>query len=200
MVLQPGRPGFDPAETRGLLIDWVESRDEYVSSEERFCRGHGVDCIISDIAPQPFLVANVLQIPCFAISNFTWYPIFSSLFGDTHETREFARAYGCCDLELMLPFNEPMEVFRKRQAIGLLSREVTVDRESLRKGIGVLPEEKLIFLNCGVEIPETLKKIIREAWVPGLRILVSSHLHFPEEHIISIPACENETQNYLAAC
>jgi hypothetical protein len=200
VVLKPGRPVVDTAETRSLLIEWVASWDAYISSEERFCREHAVDCIISDIAPQPFLVANALGIPGVAVSNFTWHLIFSTLFGDIHETRELERAYGCCDLALMLPFHEPMEVFPNRKEIGLISREVTVDRETLRRSLGVLPEETLIFLNCGAEMPETLKTVIREAWAPGLRILVSSHLVFPEEHIISIPDGEMETQNYLAAC
>ncbi len=200
VVLQPGRPLVDPKETRSLLTEWVASWDLYVSSEERFCREHAVDCIISDIAPQPFLVANALEIPGIAISNFTWHLIFLTLFGEIHETRELARAYGCCDLALMLPFHEPMEVFPKRKEIGLVSREVTTDRESLRRSLGVLSEETLVFLNCGAEMPETLKQTIREARVPGLSILVSSHLVFPEEHIISIPDGEMETQNYLAAC
>lgn len=200
VVLRPGRPVVDPAETRDLLTDWVASWEAYISSEERFCREYAVDCIISDIAPQPFLVANALGIPGVAVSNFTWHLIFASLYGDTHETRELARAYGCCDLALMLPFHEPMEVFPNRKEIGLVSREVSVDRETMRRSFGILPEETLVFLNCGAEMPETLKTVIREAWVPGLRILVSSHLVFPEEDIISIPDSEMETQNYLAAC
>ena len=200
VVLQPGQPVVDPAGTRDLLTDWVASWDAYISSEERFCREHAVDCIISDIAPQPFLVADALGIPGIAISNFTWHLIFASLYGDTHETRELARAYGCCDRALMLPFHEPMEVFPNRKEIGLVSREVTVDRETLRRSRGVLPEETLIFFNCGAEMPDPLKQTIREARIPGLRILVSSHLLFPEEHIISIPDGEMETQNYLAAC
>lgn len=210
VVLQPGRPVVDPARTQDLLTNWVASWDAYISSEEAFCREHAVDYIISDISPQPFLIANALGIPGIAISNFTWHLIFSSLFGDTHETRELARAYGYCTHALMLPFHEPMEIFPKRRQIGLLSRDVTVDREELRRSLGVLPEEKLVFLNCGVEMPEALKRAIRETrlgdtladddQVSHLRILVSSHLEFPEEHIISIPRAENETQNYLAAC
>jgi len=200
VVLQAGQPVVDPARTKTLLTDWVASWNLYISSEERFCREHVVDCIISDIAPQPFLVADALAIPGIAISNFTWHLIFASLYGDTHETRELARAYGCCDLALMLPFHEPMEVFPNRKEIELVSREVTVDRETLRRSLGILPEETLVFLNCGAEMPKTLKKTICEARVPGIRILVSSHLVFPEEHIISIPDGEMETQNYLAAC
>lgn len=200
VVLRSDQPVVDTGETRDLLTEWVASWDLYISFEERFCREHSVDCIISDIAPQPFLVADALGIPGIAISNFTWHLIFSMLFGEIHETRELARAYGCCDCALMLPFHEPMEVFPKRKEIGLVSREVTVDRETLRRSLGVLPEETLVFLNCGSEMPKTLKQTIREAQIPGLRILVSSHLVFPEEHIISIPDGEMETQNYLAAC
>ena len=67
VVLRPGQPVVDPAETRVLLTECVASWDAYVSSEERFCREHAVDCIITDIAPQPFLFSNSLGIPGIAI-------------------------------------------------------------------------------------------------------------------------------------
>ena len=70
----------DREQTRKMLIDWISSWDEFIKKEKQFCESHMIDLILSDITPQAFVVANELDIPGIAISNFTWHYIFYNLF------------------------------------------------------------------------------------------------------------------------
>jgi len=200
VVMHPDRPAVDPRKTEERVGAWLGTWDAYIRRETRFCRKHDIGCIVSDIVPQPFLVADALSIPGIAISNFSWHLVYSLLFGETSETGRLREAYGCCDLALVLPFHEPMEQFPAKKKIGLVSREVTIGRDRLRQRLGVLPDDRLIYLNTGADIPRVLLETLEHMKDSRVKILVSSHVDAKQEHVVRIPGWDIETQNYLAAC
>ena len=200
VVMHPDLPAVDPRKTEERVEAWLGTWDAYIRRETRFCRKHDIGCIVSDIVPQPFLVADALSIPGIAISNFSWHLVYSLLFGETSETGRLREAYGCCDLALVLPFHEPMEQFPAKKKIGLVSREVTIGRDRLRQRLGVLPDDRLIYLNTGAYMPRVILETLEHMKDSRVKILVSSHVDAKQEHVVRIPGWDIETQNYLAAC
>jgi len=200
VVLQPDRPVVDHDQTEQIFRIWIQSWDDYILHELKFCKEMDIDCIISDIAPQPFRIADALSIPGIAISNFTWHLVFSHLFGRTTETEQLREAYGLADLAFMLPLHEPMDVFPVKQEIGLVSRAVTADRDHLRRRLGIGPDDRLIYVSTGPSLHPALQETLKRVIDPRIKILVSSNFSVRQENVIAIPEGEMETQNYLAAC
>jgi hypothetical protein len=58
--------------TYSELKRWVDGWDTYIEEEKRYCRSREIDVIISDIPPQPFMVASELGIPSIGVSSFEW--------------------------------------------------------------------------------------------------------------------------------
>lgn len=188
----------DPQATEEMLHAWTSSWEVYVRAEEQFCREQQVDLIVSDIAPQPFLVAERLGVPGVAISNFSWHLIYTHLFGKTEATEEIREAYRSAEGALVLPLHEKMEVFRERWETGLLSREATRSREEMRRCFGLSEDDVLVYLGAGWSMDVSLAACIERLRKIGVKCLVSSNR--TSEHAICIPAIETETQDYIAMC
>ena len=190
----------DIERTKKMLNAWIASWDAYIQSERVFCETHKIDLILSDIVPQPFIVADMLHIPSIAISNFTWHYIFYNLFGDTPATERIKEAYRCLDVALVLPFNEEMNIFRNKKEISLVSREITVDRRVMRKKCGVSDDELLVYLGVGISFDPSFMSSMKKIAMPDVKFLVSSNAELPFENVIKIPNNETETQNYIGMC
>lgn len=144
----------DVEKTRVLLTEWQESWPDYIFREVRSCKEQGVDLILSDIATQPFLVAEELGIPSVRISNFSWDTIYEHLVLDMTRFIDNVRsAYSCATCVCVLPFHLPMEAFRKTVPVSLLSRDITVPRYLMREQLGLNEDDTVIFFNprCPVD-------------------------------------------------
>lgn len=190
----------DREQTRKIMIDWISSWDKYIKLEKQFCKLHRIDLIISDITPQPFVVANELDIPCIAISNFTWHYIFFNLFGNIPALKQLKDAYMHADLALVLPFNENMNVFREQKKVGLVSREITGDKYGMRRTMGVLDSEILVYIGVGRSVDPSFLCNMKNLDIPDLKLLVQSNVNISFENVIHIPDKETETQNYINMC
>ena len=190
----------DREQTRKMLIDWISSWDKYIKTEKLFCESHSIDLIISDITPQAFVVANELDIPGIAISNFTWHYIFYNLFGNIPAVEQIRDAYMRADLALVLPFNEDMNVFGEQRKVGLVSREITGDKYEMRRTMGVSDSEMLVYIGVGRSVDPSFLCNMKNLDVPNLKLLVQSNVHLPFENVIRIPDKETETQNYINMC
>ncbi|WP_165076863.1 hypothetical protein [Methanogenium sp. MK-MG] len=190
----------DLGATEGMLNTWVASWDTYVRAEEMFCREQEIDLIISDIAPQPFLVAENLDIPGIALSNFSWHMIFHHLFGKTGATEQIKDAYACAEGAFVLPLNEPMEVFRERWETYLLCREETRSREDMRERFGLSDTDVLVYLGSGWSLTVSLVACMKRLRNMGIKCLVSSNQPSELDNVIRIPAEDTETQDYIGMC
>jgi uncharacterized protein (TIGR00661 family) len=192
----------DRVKTKKMLKEWLNSWDEYIQNEKRFCEKHNINLILSDIVPQPLIVADELGIPSIAISNFTWHYIFYNLFGDTPATERIKEAYQRADIALVLPFNEDMDFlkFRKKKKISLVSREITVDRRDMRRRHGIRDNELLIYLGVGISFDPAYMRGMKKIDMPDVKFLTSSNTELPFGNVIRIPNNETETQNYIAMC
>jgi uncharacterized protein (TIGR00661 family) len=190
----------DKKKTEKSVSEWLNRWEDYVKREKKFCDTNKIDLILSDITPQSFIVSDELGIPGIAISNFTWYYIFSNLFGENEKSRRIKEAYMLADATLVLPFNEEMEYMKKKGGISLVSREVTQNRSDLRKMHGVSDDDFLVFIGVGRSFDKNFLNNMKNVTHANLRILVSPHIELPFRNIIKIPPNVTETQNYIAAC
>lgn len=90
--MHPDRPAIAPRKTEERVKARLAKWDAYILRQTRFCREHYLGCIVSDIVPQPSLVADALSIPGVAVSNFSWHLVYSLLFGETSETGRLREA------------------------------------------------------------------------------------------------------------
>jgi uncharacterized protein (TIGR00661 family) len=190
----------DKEKTRKVLDEWLASWVGYIQSERRFCETHKIDLILSDITPQPFIIADELDIPGIAISNFTWHYIFYHLFGDIPATERIKEAYTCADIALALPFNDEMDIFKKKKEISLVSREMTVDRRDMRRKCGISDGELLVYAGVGKSFDPSFLRNMKKIDAPDVNFLISSNAELPFENVIKIPNNETETQNYISMC
>ena len=202
VVFKENSISVDREKTGKVLDEWLASWEGYIQSERRFCEKHKVNLILSDIVPQPFIVADELDIHGIAISNFTWYYIFYNLFGDIPATERIKEAYQCADIVLALPFNDEMDIlkFKKKKEISLVSREMTVDRRDMRRKCGISDGELLVYVGVGKSFDPSFLSNMKKIDAPDVKFLISSNAELPFENVIKIPNNETETQNYIAMC
>ncbi|NCU27019.1 hypothetical protein EOM86_09910 [Candidatus Nomurabacteria bacterium] len=198
-IMDPATSSVDTAKTEKHLTTWLESWDEFVREETKYCQEHSVDLIISDITPQAFLVGRKCGIPCVGISNFTWDLIYSELFGDTREVNMIRDAYSCADSALVLPLHEPMSVFKKQHLVPLLTRPITVPRNEMRAYHRIEPSDMVVYVGSGLSgnmIPDCLDQLVEL----GYKIVLSGNLSHKNDGIMHIPSKVTETQNYIGMC
>lgn len=188
--------------TERALKTWLGSWDDYIKAERNFCNKNRIDLIISDIAPQPFLVAEDMGIPGIAFSNFTWHYIFCNLLGKVPAIERIKEAYMAGDLAIVLPFHEEMGLFKVRNEVPLVSRDITERRETLKTMLGLKEDELLIYLGVGKSLTSGIFNKLKNLDLNDIRLLISSTVELPsrmpQEKILKIPATETESQNYLA--
>jgi hypothetical protein len=200
VAFRKGSAEVDTMKTGEMLDGWLDTWDAYVRGEREFCERNGVGLILSDIAPQPFIVAEELGIPGVAVSNFTWHYIFSGIFGSGHGTGTLRDAYVRAESALVLPFNEKMACFRRKRDVGLVSREPTRGREEIRRMLGVREGERLVYLGIGKSFDTIMLDGMRCDGAEHVRFLSSSHVRLPLKGALRIPPGETETQDFVAAC
>lgn len=192
----------DRDSTERALEEWVSSWDNYIQNERDFCKDNKIDLILSDITPQSFLLAEDLGVPGIGFSNFTWHYIFNNLLGNCPAVQRLEDAYRAGDLALVLPFHEEMRLFKARKEIPLISREITVMRETLRARHGLQKDELLIYLGVGKSLAPGVFKNLRGMDLSGKKLLVSHSMELSsaisQEDVVRIPSNETESQNYIA--
>lgn len=198
-IMDAATSSVDTIKTEKHIKTWLESWDNFVREETKYCLEHSVDLIISDITPQAFLVGKECGIPSVAVSNFTWDLIYSELFGDTCEVNLIRDAYTCADAALVLPLNEPMSIFKKQQPVPLLTRPITIPRNDLRAYHHIEPYDKVVYVGSGLSVnmlPDCLDQLVES----GYKILLSGNSHYTNDEVIHIPSNATETQNYIGMC
>jgi len=187
----------DWGRTFAAVEQWLASWEDYIAAEKAFLRERGIDLVLSDITPQPFLAAEELGIPSLGISNFTWHLIYTHLVGKNELTDRIAEAYRAADGALLLPLHEPMEVFRDRREVGFVARPVTRGRMEIRRLCGLSEGEPLVYLGGGQSLDPAVFRGIRTA-LAGCTLLTPSWTTIPGA--VRIPPGETETQDWIAAC
>jgi uncharacterized protein (TIGR00661 family) len=208
--LKEGSLQVDRERTRRAIPQWLSEWNRFIENEKRYCAENDVTLIVSDIAPQPFVVARSLGIPGVAISNFTWHGIYENLFGETEEVSAIREAYEQADLVLVLPMAEPKLPFKCQTEIGLVVRRPVQERREVRAKLSVSPDACMIYTGLGMirssspTVPKVLETARRDLSDTNQDVifLIPAHLSCDghQAQVRVIPDNDTESQNYIAAC
>ena len=127
------KDGFsiDKIETEKNQVKWIQDLEKNSTVETEIAEKINPDLIISDISVVPFLVAKQIDIPSVAVSNFSWYDVLNFLPQDKLE--ELKIAYENADLAIKLPLGTPMNHFKNKLKVGLVSRIPSLPKKQLDK-------------------------------------------------------------------
>jgi L-arabinokinase len=125
-----------------------------LDSEARWCKDNRVDCVISDITPFAFEVAEKAGIPSVAISNFTWHDVYSPYVQRFPRYKEMLAAmgtqYGKAALALALYPALPMPVFKNKKPIAaVVCRKGADKRDDIRRTFGINPDKLIGLIYTG---------------------------------------------------
>lgn len=136
---------IDDAKTREKISKWIKHLPGMIEKESKFITKERPDVIISDISVMPILLAKRNNIASVAVSNFVW----SDTLKLDNKQREFLKnAYDTADLVIKLPFGSEMK-FQNKKEYGLVARNVTETRKSIRKKLEISDSEKLVIVALG---------------------------------------------------
>jgi len=186
----------------GISIDWKKSElaienwysqiNSNSKNEEKIISKINPDLIISDVSPLPLIASKKLSIPSIVISNFTWIDIFSHI--PNFDISQLYTMYENTSLCFKLPLSTSMNTFKNKKDIGFVSKKPTMDKESLKKSLGIDKSKFLIFVNLpsffnlelsnskNVQVISTGAQvntddlIIMKPWIEGQNLVASSDL------------------------
>lgn len=124
-----------------------------LADEVRWLQEQAFDAVVCDSPPFPIQAARAAGIPAMALSNFTWYDVYSEYVGmdaRVGDMLEGMRAqYASADLLLEATPSLPMEYFPVRVPVGVVGRRGSDVRQRLVDRLGCLPSTRLALLYLG---------------------------------------------------
>jgi hypothetical protein len=140
-------------ETLAAYKDISVNNRSLADDEARWCRDNGVDCVVSDITPFAFDVADRAGIPSVAISNFTWHDIYSPYVKRFPEYElmlsEMANQYRKASMALTLYPSAPMSIFERKKSMPVLGRRGVNRRDEIYHCFGIDKNKRLGMVYVG---------------------------------------------------
>ncbi|MFW9856179.1 MAG: hypothetical protein ACFFFG_14100 [Candidatus Thorarchaeota archaeon] len=184
-------------ETAERIHSWINSWDtQYLIGTYKKLRPQDLGLIISDIAPQPFLLAKKLNIIGVAISNFTWVDIYQHPLFNGRNLKALWNAYRQASLGLLLPFNLENTVFPTIFETSMVCRSPTRTSAEMRELLRVESTDQVIYAGTGM----SMRNPFREDWLEdsdGIFIL-GGKTTCNGHNIRLIPSSDTEGQDYIA--
>ncbi len=175
--------------TDGITIDrvktilnqkkWINDLDRYSDLEKNIIIKENPDLIISDVSAMPLIAAKKAQKKSFVISNFTWLDLLDFL--PQQELDILQKAYDCADVAFRLPFGTIMNHFEKIIDIGLVARIPKMNKNNLRKKLGIKKDEKLVTISLG-----NSQNKIKPIFEDGVKV-ISLGANIQGKNIVKIP-------------
>jgi len=188
---------IDHQATTSLVHNWLQSwKESYFFEAYKFLKSKNIDLIISDISPQPFLLAEKLDVPSIAISNFTWLDIYQNLSYNEDDLNSIWKAYREASLGLLLPFNLDNTVFRSTLEVSLVSRNSIRTRDQMRKFLDIDLSTTIIYAGTGASINNPFKA----EWLNTENVfIIGGHSNLENDmNVRTIPKNDPETQDYIS--
>jgi uncharacterized protein (TIGR00661 family) len=178
---------------KSWIQDWYSS---YLFDEYRYLRARDVDLIVSDIAPQPFLLAKKLQIPSIAISNFIWLDIYQNSAFNLDDLDSIWKAYREASFGLILPFNLDNTVFRSTMETHLVSRNPTRSKDQMYESLELDFSSRVIYAGTVT----SLKNPFLEEWTEDddIAFILGGQSDITRHNVRTIPLTDPEGQDYIA--
>ncbi|CAM4143834.1 hypothetical protein BAQ48_14240 [Bacillus luti] len=170
-----------------------------IKNEIDFLSAFSVDCIISDISPIAFEIADKLEVPSIGISNFTWYTAYKNIVPDS-SLQVFKNMYKKMDYFYKLAgSNEESCARLNTSSFNFYSRIInSLEVKKLRKKLNPTGEKQIIFIPLGmkIDIGDITKFPI---WKDERYVFIVSHnMKIEHKNVHKIPENYTESQNYVA--
>jgi len=141
-------------ETLKAYSDIAVNNKLLLDDEVRWCVDNGVDCIVSDITPFAFDVADKVGIPSVAVSNFTWHDIYSPYVDKYPEyapmLAEMAGQYSKATLAVALyPSFQMMTTFDNKWTVPFVGRKGRNRRKDINTAFGINKNKRLGLIYTG---------------------------------------------------
>ncbi len=189
---------IDHEETAYEVHRWVQSwQESYLFDKFVYLKTKNIDLVISDISPQPFILAKKLDVPSIAISNFSWSDVYQNSSYRQDDLDKILLAYRDASLGLLLPFNFKSEVFRSTLETNLVSRTPTRTRNQMRKELNLDSSAMVVYTGTG----STMTNPFQKEWLDDpeiVYILGSLSTIKDESNTRKIPANDYEGQDFIA--
>ncbi|MFX1517195.1 MAG: hypothetical protein ACFFC6_12905 [Promethearchaeota archaeon] len=188
--------GIDYQKTAIEVSSWIENwHISYLFDLYHNFKSKNTDLFVSDIAPQPFLLAKKLDLPSIAISNFTWLDIYQNPAFDLGDLDTLWKAYREASLGLLLPFNLENTVFCSAMETHLVSRHPTRSKQQMRELLGLGSDEQVIYLATGF----SLKNPFLQEWADKTdsQYILGGQHQITHPKIKTVPRSDPEGQDYI---
>lgn len=185
---------IDFSRTAKAVASWVKDwHTSYLFDEYRLLKSSKIDLIISDIAPQPFLLAKKLDLPSIAISNFTWFDIYQNPAFDLGDLDVIWKAYREASLGLMLPFNLENSVFCSAMETHLVSRPPSRTKKQMRELLNLDLDEQVLYLGTGF----SLNNPFLVKWIDNTQFILGGQHKVSHPNVRTVPLTDPEGQDYI---
>ena len=206
-VCREDRLAFDAGRTALNVWSWISGWKRFVAEEVERLRTRPPDLVLSDVAPEPLLVAEKLGTPSVVLSNFTWVDQYQNHLRPDM-LAPIRGSYALAERGHAYAMRTALAGVRNVVGAGLVTREPRRPREEVRRSLGVAPAERLVHFGFGWSADAAmLGAEIDAAGIPaGVRLLVSSNLAplvaaaGPGGRLLAIPEDETEAHESIAAC
>lgn len=205
------RLALDPGRTALSVWNWLSGWKQFVVDETSRLRSSVPDLVVTDVSPEPLLVAEKLGVVSVVASNFNWVDQY-----EPHLRADLVAplrgAYALASRTHAYALRTALSGLRRIVPAGLVTREVGRSRETIRRALGLGADEPLVHLGFGYSADAAaLGTELDPGWLPPrVRLLVSANLAGMAERgpdggrppvpVAVIPPDEADAHDFIAAC
>ncbi|PGE18772.1 hypothetical protein COM64_13140 [Bacillus toyonensis] len=198
-VLKENSLELDQEKLEKSYEEFCTKLPQKINNEMDFLSAFSVDCIISDISPIAFEVADKLEVPSIGISNFTWYTAYKNSIPD-NSLQVFKNMYKKMDYFYTLAGSNEEDLARLNTiSFNFYSRAINLlEVKKLRNRLNPIGEKQVIFIPLGMKID--IGDITNlPIWNDERYVFIVSHnMKVEHKNVHKIPENYTESQNYVA--
>lgn len=155
-------PSLEDRRMKEWIGEWVRGWSLWVEGEKRVVEEYRPRVILSDMAPQPLLLAREAGVPGWFLGHFNWFSYLSQFIEVSGLLDEVALAYESAQVALVPPLSWGQGIFPMVQEVPLVGGDIHGDRvRGMRRRF--LPQGIPIYLDEGLTGKE-VRKGIEEIW------------------------------------
>lgn len=152
-VLKENSLDLDKEKLEQSYDEFCAKLSQKINNEIDFLSAFSVDCIISDISPIAFEIADKLKVPSIGISNFTWYTAYKNIIPD-NSLQVFKDMYKKMAYFYTLAGSNEENLARlNTSSFNFYSRIINpLEVKKLREKLNPTNEKQIIFMPLGMKI------------------------------------------------
>jgi len=152
-VIQQDCLDTNPFQTMKKLKELYKRKNKIIKDEVSYIAHNKIDCIVGDIPPLAFQIAEASGVPGIGIANFSWDWIYSEYVSEFPEfstvIQDIKEMYYSADMLLRLPFHGDLSSFKRIIDIPLIARKSLRKRIDVRDTLDLPIDKKIVLITFG---------------------------------------------------